>query len=143
VNGRKLAFDYLERAKKRQVVLDALLAEQAYADVVREAQEALELILKGVLWYVGIEPPKRHDVGPALRQTADRLPPAWQVALDDAVEMSRSLMEERSHACYGDEDDFTPASQMYTRNDAEKAKAAVNRFVLLFEQLVKDQADGS
>lgn len=39
-------------------ILPVLLDEAAYSDVVREAQEFVELALKGMLRQVGIEPPK-------------------------------------------------------------------------------------
>jgi HEPN domain-containing protein len=39
------------------------LGEDDYSDVVREAQEIVELALKGMLRQIGIEPPKWHDVG--------------------------------------------------------------------------------
>lgn len=59
-----LAKSYLTKAKKRLKIFDILLRDEAYSDVVREAQEIVELSLKGMLRYVGIEPPKYHDVGP-------------------------------------------------------------------------------
>jgi len=37
--------------------------ECSFSDVVEEAQEIVELSLKGMLRFVGIEPPKFHDVG--------------------------------------------------------------------------------
>ena len=40
------------------------------SDVVREAQEIVELALKGLLRQVGIEPPRWHDVGELLRDIA-------------------------------------------------------------------------
>ena len=44
-----LGASYLTKAATRLKVLDLLLREQAYSDVVREAQEVVELALKGVL----------------------------------------------------------------------------------------------
>ena len=44
-----LGASYLTKAATRLKVLDLLLSEQAYSDVVREAQEVVELALKGVL----------------------------------------------------------------------------------------------
>ena len=55
-NG-SLAQSYLLKATKRLKILPVLLDEEAYSDVVREAQELVELALKGVLRQVGIEPP--------------------------------------------------------------------------------------
>ena len=53
-----LARSYLEKASKRRRVLEVLLEQDAYSDVVREAQELVELALKGMLRMVGIDPPK-------------------------------------------------------------------------------------
>jgi len=43
----RLARDYLRRAQARRKALDAPMASVACADVVRESQEIVELILKG------------------------------------------------------------------------------------------------
>lgn len=43
-----LGASYLTKAATRLKVLDLLLREQAYSDVVREAQEVVELALKGM-----------------------------------------------------------------------------------------------
>ena len=58
-----LAASYILKARKRLKALDVLFAEEAYSDVVREAQEIVELALKGALRAIGVEPPKIHDVG--------------------------------------------------------------------------------
>ena len=63
-----LAQSYLIKARKRLKILSVLLDEAAYSDVVREAQEIVELALKGMLRQVGIEPPKWHDVGGVLEE---------------------------------------------------------------------------
>ncbi len=63
-----LAQSYLVKARKRLKILLVLLDESAYSDVVREAQEIVELALKGMLRQVGIEPPKWHDVGGMLKE---------------------------------------------------------------------------
>ena len=57
-----MARDYLRRAAARRKALDVLLSAAAYPDVVRESQDIAELALKGALRFVGVEPPKRHDV---------------------------------------------------------------------------------
>jgi HEPN domain-containing protein len=67
-----LAQSYLIKATKRLKILDVLLAEKDYSDVVREAQEIVELAQKAMLRHVGIEPPKWHDVGKILLAHADR-----------------------------------------------------------------------
>lgn len=81
-----LAQSYLIKARKRLKILPVLLDEASYSDVVREAQEIVELALKGMLRQVGIEPPKWHDVGPLLKEyrarfaePARRSSNAWRI----------------------------------------------------------------
>ena len=62
MNNATLAQSYLIKAQKRLKILDVLLEEAAYSDVMREAQEIVELAMKGMLRQAGIEPPKWHDV---------------------------------------------------------------------------------
>jgi HEPN domain-containing protein len=62
VTNVSLAQSYRVKATKRLKILPVLLADAAYSDVVGEAQEIVELALKGMLRHVGIEPPKWHDV---------------------------------------------------------------------------------
>jgi len=83
VTNNSLGRAYLEKAHKRLPVLDLLYQEGAYSDVVREAQEIVELALKGALRLVGVEPPKLHDVGPVLLEHAERFPPDVQAELSD------------------------------------------------------------
>lgn len=63
MTNESLAQSYLKKASDRLDVLELLLGKGAYSDVVREAQELVELALKGMLRSIGIEPPKVHDVG--------------------------------------------------------------------------------
>lgn len=66
-----LAQSYLLKARSRLKILQVLLDEEAFSDVVREAQEIVELSLKGMLRQVGVEPPKWHDVGSFLLEFGD------------------------------------------------------------------------
>lgn len=45
MSSATLAQSYLIKAMKRLKILDVLMAEEAYSDVVREAQEIVELAL--------------------------------------------------------------------------------------------------
>jgi HEPN domain-containing protein len=74
VTSDRLARDYLRRARARRRALDTLLVEAAHADVVRESQEVVELILKGALRFIGVDPPKRHDVHGVLVRFLERFP---------------------------------------------------------------------
>jgi HEPN domain-containing protein len=61
VTNRSLARSYVIKATKRLKSLEVLLQEEAYSDVIREAQEVVELCLEAMLRAVGVEPPKIHD----------------------------------------------------------------------------------
>jgi hypothetical protein len=107
--------------------LETLFEDEAYSDVIREARELAELVLKGMLRFVGIEPPKQHDVGPLLREHRDRLPATVSSAVERMADISHRLRKEREFAFYGDED-FIPTEE-YTSKDAQKALDDA-RFVL-------------
>jgi hypothetical protein len=80
MTGDQLAHAYLVKARARRRVLEVLTEEQAWPDVVRYAQELVELALTGALRVIGIDPPKWHDVGsPTASGTRPGLPPTpWR-----------------------------------------------------------------
>lgn len=125
---------YLEKAQKRLPVLDLLHEEKAYSDVVREAQEVVELALKGALRLVGVEPPKLHDVGPVLLEHADRFPPDVRAQLPELARISKWLRKEREFSFYG-EADFIPTLE-YTEEDADRARGDARRVVSVCRQLL-------
>jgi HEPN domain-containing protein len=65
MTATSLAESYLEQCRLRLEVLRILHERGGWFDVVREAQELVELALKGMLRAVGIDPPKIHEVGGA------------------------------------------------------------------------------
>jgi hypothetical protein len=127
VTSASLARSYLEKAKLRLEVVELLLQREGYSDVVREAQELVELATKAMLRHVGIEPPKWHDVGSLLVDQSDRFAEDVRPHLSEVARISRELRKEREFSFYGDED-FIPTEE-YGRADAEQAVANA-RFVL-------------
>jgi len=120
----ELARSYFLRCRKRRVALEALFGVEAYADVMREAQELVELGLKGLLRSVGIDPPKWHDVGGILLDNADAFPPDVQNVLPRMAAISVRLRKERELSFYG-EIDFIP-EENYSRSDAQTVLAEVD-----------------
>jgi len=120
MTNQTLAQSYLLKATKRLKVLDVLLKEEAYSDVVREAQELVELALKGILRQLGVEPPKQHDVGWLVVEFKDRLPAEVSSQAERLARISKWLRKEREFSFYGDVD-FIPTEE-YTKEDAERAK---------------------
>ena len=130
-----LAEAYLVKAQKRLKILRVLLDEAAYSDVVREAQEIVELALKGMLRQVGIEPPKWHDVGDMLREFRERYPPPVAERIERLAQISSWLRKEREFAFYGDID-FIP-TERYTQADADRAIEDATFVVRTAEAVIK------
>lgn len=114
-----LAKSYLDKTHKRLKILTFLLSEDDYSDVVREAQEIVELALKGMLRQIGIEPPKWHDVGQLILEYRTRFPDEVSSQAEKLAEISAWLRKEREFSFYGDID-FIPTEQ-YSKDDAQRA----------------------
>lgn len=123
----ELARDYFHRARVRRTVLDVLQRAGAYADVVREAQELVELALQGMLRWAGVDPPKWHDVGEILLAQHELLPDAVRPDLPELAKISRRLRKEREQAFYG-EIDLIPG-QCYDDAQANAAMADADRVI--------------
>lgn len=114
-----LAAGYHRKCGDRLAALDVLHARAAFSDVVRESQEVVELALKGMLRWAGIDPPKIHDVGDLLLQFADRFQGVTGHELVALAEASKELRKEREFSFYGDID-FIPTDE-YDADDADTA----------------------
>jgi HEPN domain-containing protein len=110
---------YVTKAQVRFKALHFYRDESAYSDVVREAQELVELLLKAALRSIGVEVPKIHDVGKTLAAHQDILPRPIADNLTALQTISKRLRKERELSFYGAED-FIP-SQEYGLNDADQA----------------------
>ena len=122
-----LARDYLRRAEKRLKAVALLMQEEAYADVVRESQEVVELVLKAVLRSFGIAVPFTHDVSETLTANADRIPAGAASSVPRWCEVSKQLRRDRELSFYGSED-VTP-STFYGPAEAESALAMAREIV--------------
>ncbi|MFQ6109872.1 MAG: HEPN domain-containing protein [Candidatus Aminicenantales bacterium] len=119
MNTKSLAESYLKKAVYRLDVLGLLFKKGAFSDVIRESQEIVELSLKGMLRFVGVEPPKIHDVGALLLEHEDKFPKDISKDLKRLADISKRLRKERELAFYGDVD-FIPTEE-YTKEDAREA----------------------
>jgi HEPN domain-containing protein len=119
VTSESLAHAYLAKARSRLKALAVLRDDGAFSDVVREAQELVELVLKAMLRAAGIEPPKFHDVGALLLEHRQRFPADVAAQVDRAAQISADLRRERELAFYGDID-FIPTEE-YSADDAATA----------------------
>jgi HEPN domain-containing protein len=127
VTADELARGYFIRARKRLEALRTLMAVEAYPDVVREAQELVELVLKGMLRWVGVDPPKWHDVGSILIEEQAKFSPQIRERIPELAEISLRLRREREIAFYGDRD-LIP-ERLYDRAAAARALADAERTI--------------
>lgn len=137
-----VARDYLRRAQTRRLALDTFLAAELHGDVMRETQEIVELVLKGALRFVGVEPPKRHDVHDIVERFLGRLPAEWAQVVGELRAMLDRLAEERGRAFYGDEVSGTPSSELYGPGDARQAVAIADRLLAMYGRLLGGGAGG-
>lgn len=124
MTANELARSYFRRCQQRRLALSTLYEAGAYADVMREAQELVELALKGLLRAVGIDPPKWHDVGGILLDNAELFPPSLRADLARMAAISARLRRERELSFYG-EIDFIP-DENYSQADAAAVLADVD-----------------
>ena len=134
MTNETLARSYLLKAQKRLKALAVLRDEGAHSDVVREAQELVELALKGVLRAAGIEPPKFHDVGGLLLEHETKFSHDVRAELPRAAEISKRLRRERELAFYGDID-FIPTEE-YSAADGRRAYDEAAWVVALAGQVI-------
>lgn len=107
------------KATKRLKILSTLKEDEAYSDVVSEAQEIVELALKGMLREIGVEPSKWHDVGPLILRYKKKFLEQVSKNTQKLAKISKWLRKEREFAFYG-EVDFIPTKE-YDLKDAERA----------------------
>jgi HEPN domain-containing protein len=120
------------------MALDTLMASSAYPDVVREGHDVVELVLKGALRFVGVDPPKRHDVHRIATRFIGRFPDEWRAAFDELRAALEQLARERGPAFYGDEAAGVPASELFGEEDARRAMTIVDRLLDLYRRLLRE-----
>jgi len=137
MKNRTLATDYIRRSSARLKAVRVLFAEASYADVVREAQEIVELCLKAVLRTHGIEPARVHDVSEQIEELKLKgsLSVESNLLLDQLGTASRTLRRDRELAFYGGED-FTPG-EFYKRDDGTAAMEFAEKALDAAQTLMK------
>ncbi|MGI0053408.1 MAG: HEPN domain-containing protein [Thermoplasmata archaeon] len=137
MNLSKISRDQLARPAHRERDAATAFRESRLPDALRHGREALELGLKARLRALGIEVPKRHEVGPDLDEVT-RVVPEWLGNdIPSIQKLSFEFAERRSLAMCGEErtgqsarDLFDDARDVegYLR-DVERALRRVRRFL--------------
>lgn len=132
---------YIEEARGR-IELVRLASERGlWATVVREAQESVELPLKGALRLVAIEPARTHDVGEVLRREAERFPVWFRVEVDHLASISAELAGDRGIAFYGDERQGIGPQDLFNQDDAARALGHLEYVAGLCVRLIEAQPE--
>jgi HEPN domain-containing protein len=131
-----MAAGYLARAIARVEALSVYFDRACWPDVVREAQEAVELLLKAALRHAGIEPARTHDVADALRANVSRFPDWFAETIPDLAFISTELAGDRGAAFYGDERRAIPPHELFDREDAQRAMEQARFVRALCERLI-------
>ena len=118
--NRGLVRDYLERCGHRLAAIHVLYDRAAWADVVRESQEVVELALKALLRHINVDPPRVHDVGRVVQEQHHALPEGLRAHAGRMAAISKQLRRDRELAFYGSED-LTPG-EFYVEDDARRAR---------------------
>ncbi len=135
MTSRDLAKSLIEKAAVRVDILDLLLKKKAYSDVVREAQEVVELASKGMLRAVGVELPKFHDVGSLLLEHKGKYRDDVSRQMERVASISKRLRKERELSFYGDID-FIPTEE-YKLEDGQEARKSAYFVVTLAKKVLK------
>ena len=128
----RLIEDYLFKSEVRIKALEFYLQSKDYPDVIREAQEVVELLLKALLRSLGIEAPKIHDVSKTIELNLDKMP---EIICDNIAlikKISKALRKERELCFYG-ADDFIPTEEY----SFEEASEAINQAKIIFDIVQK------
>ena len=112
---------YVEEARGRLELVRLARDRRLWATVVREAQEAVELLLKGALRLVAVEPTRTHDVADLLRRESGRFPPWFSAQVDHLASISTEMAGGRGIAFYGDERQELGPQELFSEADGARA----------------------
>lgn len=120
MNTKLMAQDYIKRAKRCLKESKDAFEDGDYPIAIRRAQECVELSLKAVLRGITVEYPREHDVSDSLEIAKEKFPDWFSSRIPEYIRISRDLAKKRGPALYGYEAQLTPASEIFSKNDAEE-----------------------
>jgi len=138
MNTKSMALDYIKRAKRCLKEAKSALEDEDHPMTIRRAQECVELSLKAALRSVAVEYPKEHDVSDALHMVKNKFPDWFKKEIPRFMEVSESLTKKRGPAMYGYEAELKPASEIFTKKDAEDAFLSAEEVFKACEKLIRE-----
>jgi HEPN domain-containing protein len=112
---------FVAEASGRVALVRLALERELFAATVREAQESVELFLKGALRLSGVEPSRTHDVADVLRREVSRFPDWFRAEVDDLAAISSEMAGDRGIAFYGDERQGLGPQDLFDEKAARRA----------------------
>lgn len=129
---------YIEEARGRMALARLAMQQGLWAATVREAQECVELFLKGALRLVAVEPTRTHDVADVLRRERARFPDWFRQAVDELATISTELAGDRGLAFYGDERRELGPQALFDEHDARRATQRLEVVARLCDRLLSE-----
>ena len=129
---------YIDEATGRVDLVRLAVERGLWATVVREAQEAVELFLKGALRLVAIEPTRTHDVAELLRRESTRFPAWFATQVEHLAAISTEMAGDRGPAYYGDERQNIGPQDLFDEQDARRGLEQLEYVAGLCTRLVAE-----
>jgi len=85
MTSSRMGRQYIEEARGLMALVSLALERGMWAATVQKSQQCVELFLRGALRLVAVEPARTHDVAPALRPEAIRIPEWLRPSIADVV----------------------------------------------------------
>jgi HEPN domain-containing protein len=138
MTSSRMGARYIEEASGRVPLVRLAAERRLWATVVREAQESVELFLKGALRLVALEPARTHDVAEVLRRAGERFPEWFRAELEHLASISTEMAGDRGIAFYGDERQDLGPQDLFDETDAERALDQLEYVAGLCERLLAE-----
>lgn len=129
-----MALDYASRAEWCLGEAQLAFEKANYPICIRRSQEALELAVKAVLRYLGVEYPREHDVGEALPAIEERLPVRLRKMTPSLQRLLTELAGLRGPAFYGYEREGIPATRAFGK---ERTSVILNEVKVMVKTCVE------
>ena len=134
---------YIEEARGRVDLVRLAQQRGLWSTVVREAQEAVELFLKGALRLAAVEPARTHDVADVLTREEGRFPPWFRSEIPALASISTETAGDRGVAFYGDERQGIGPQDLFDAEDADRAIRNLDYVAGLCTRLIEAGTESS
>lgn len=140
MTSSRMGRQYVEEALGRVALVRLALEKGLWAATVREAQECVELFLKGALRLMAVEPSRTHDVAEVLRREASRFPEWFGRDIEHLAAISTEMAGDRGIAFYGDERQELGPQELFDEKDAQRAVQNLEFVAALCQRLAASSA---